>query len=356
MSTKAKTQVTCYLEKEKAGDDYGFDLHSYRQTSRQFVGCVDKNSPAEKAGLKPGDEIFLVNDVPIDGLTHKQVISTILDVPNRCRLTVSRQKPEKARGHDIENSTLEISTDADIEKRESVDCSEVVFREKDLAHSMNTSSNFFFPVVPPLGSRVEAVEESPPLPSWCRLIKEKPTDQYGFSVVKVNSTNSFPMIDKVELNSIADRTGVIAGLYIVGINYVVLSVDVSYKEIINLIKRYPRHVTLLLASTQIYKFYSENRMPFDFDSSVPWNNRDQENSKSKSLPPLSFSLKKVPNEANGRNFSHENSKNSLIALPSNEILRMSASDARHCIKQRKKLDPRQSTISIVEKYRIVKNL
>lgn len=42
-----------------------------------------------------------------------------------------------------------------------------------------------------------------------------------------------------------------------------------------MIKKYPRHVTLLIASDSVYKFYVENGMTFDFDLSMPWRGRQQ---------------------------------------------------------------------------------
>ncbi|CAH1733164.1 unnamed protein product [Aphis gossypii] len=71
-------------------DGYGFNLHAEKSKTSasspngglpfsggQFVGKVDRGSPAESAGLREGDRIVQVDGVDIDGETHSKVVSRI---------------------------------------------------------------------------------------------------------------------------------------------------------------------------------------------------------------------------------------------------------------------------------------
>jgi len=89
-------------------DGYGFNLHAEKSKASgsspngglpfsggQFVGKVDRGSPAESAGLREGDRIVQVDGVDIDGETHSKVVARIKkgsaaddDSVSRCSLLV----------------------------------------------------------------------------------------------------------------------------------------------------------------------------------------------------------------------------------------------------------------------------
>jgi Na(+)/H(+) exchange regulatory cofactor NHE-RF1 len=71
-----KTRL-CHLKKWKDFNGYGFNLHAERSKSIHYIGKVDNNSPAEKAGLKEGDRIVEVNYNNISNENHKQVVKRI---------------------------------------------------------------------------------------------------------------------------------------------------------------------------------------------------------------------------------------------------------------------------------------
>lgn len=52
--------------------EYGYNLHA-EKGKQQFIGTVDENSPAAKAGLRSGDRIYAVNGQNIVGESHRQV-------------------------------------------------------------------------------------------------------------------------------------------------------------------------------------------------------------------------------------------------------------------------------------------
>lgn len=75
-------------------DGYGFNLHAEKSKTSasspngglpfsggQFVGKVDRGSPAESVGLREGDRIVQVDGVDIEGETHSKVVSRIKKSP-----------------------------------------------------------------------------------------------------------------------------------------------------------------------------------------------------------------------------------------------------------------------------------
>lgn len=74
-------------------DGYGFNLHAEKSKTAangstgfggglpfsggQYIGKVDRGSPAESAGLREGDRIVQVDGVDIDGETHATVVARI---------------------------------------------------------------------------------------------------------------------------------------------------------------------------------------------------------------------------------------------------------------------------------------
>lgn len=65
----------CHLRKNEQG--YGFNLHSDKARSGQFIRCVDPDSPAQHAGLRPKDRLVEVNGMNIEHLRHSEVVAVI---------------------------------------------------------------------------------------------------------------------------------------------------------------------------------------------------------------------------------------------------------------------------------------
>lgn len=78
----------CHIIKRDNFDGYGFNLHAEKGKQGQYIGKVDKDSPAEEAGLCEGDRIITVNDVNIGTENHKQVVQRIKAITNEVRLLV----------------------------------------------------------------------------------------------------------------------------------------------------------------------------------------------------------------------------------------------------------------------------
>lgn len=57
----------------KGPSGYGFHLHGERNKGGQFIRKVEPGSPADLAGLKPGDRVVEVNGENVENESHCQV-------------------------------------------------------------------------------------------------------------------------------------------------------------------------------------------------------------------------------------------------------------------------------------------
>jgi Na(+)/H(+) exchange regulatory cofactor NHE-RF2 len=85
----------CHLLKWPDFDGYGFNLHGEKTKPGQYIGKVDKDSPAEAAGMKGKDRIVEVNGTNISNENHKQVVLRIKAIPNETKLLVLDEKAEE---------------------------------------------------------------------------------------------------------------------------------------------------------------------------------------------------------------------------------------------------------------------
>lgn len=85
----------CHLVKWPDFDGYGFNLHGEKSKPGQYIGKVDKDSPAEYAGMKANDRIIEVNGTNISNENHKQVVQRIKAISNETKLLVVDEVADK---------------------------------------------------------------------------------------------------------------------------------------------------------------------------------------------------------------------------------------------------------------------
>lgn len=93
MAANGAAARVCHVRKTADFDGYGFNLHAEKGKPGQYVGKVDAGSPAEAAGLRPGDRILEVNGRAIAGESHKQVVARIKERPDEAELLVAPPRP-----------------------------------------------------------------------------------------------------------------------------------------------------------------------------------------------------------------------------------------------------------------------
>ncbi|TGZ51510.1 hypothetical protein CRM22_010738 [Opisthorchis felineus] len=89
-SDRTPTPIVIY----RGRSGYGFTIRairvyfgsSSRYTLHHLVHSVDRNGPASRAGLREGDLIMHVNDIPVPGMVHTQVVKMILKSGSQLRL------------------------------------------------------------------------------------------------------------------------------------------------------------------------------------------------------------------------------------------------------------------------------
>ncbi|XP_021165853.2 Na(+)/H(+) exchange regulatory cofactor NHE-RF2 isoform X2 [Fundulus heteroclitus] len=79
----------------KAENGYCFNLQSDKKKGGQFVRSVDPDSPAERAGVRPGDRIVEVNGVNTKGLRHSEVVALIRSKGDEVSLLVVDQETDE---------------------------------------------------------------------------------------------------------------------------------------------------------------------------------------------------------------------------------------------------------------------
>lgn len=82
---------------------YGFNLHADRSKSGQFIGKVDRHSPAEESGLREGDRIFEVNGISVVEKSHPEVVTLVKSRQGEVEmLVVDSEADEHFRSHGVQ--------------------------------------------------------------------------------------------------------------------------------------------------------------------------------------------------------------------------------------------------------------
>ena len=76
----------CYVTKRSNYLGYGFNLIANVSKPGQYIGGVERKSPAAAAGLKTGDRILAINDADISCNTHKEVVARLISVSDETKL------------------------------------------------------------------------------------------------------------------------------------------------------------------------------------------------------------------------------------------------------------------------------
>ncbi|KFV49884.1 Na(+)/H(+) exchange regulatory cofactor NHE-RF3, partial [Tyto alba] len=213
---------------------YGFYLRIEKDTSGHLIRSVEKNSPAEKAGLKDGDRVLRVNGVFVDKEEHAQVVEIVKNSGNSVVLLVlddtSYQKAEK------EGVNLE-----------------------ELGQKMSTGQQEEQQSPPPMANgAITAV----PQPRLCYLVKEE--KGYGFSL---KTTEGQKGLFIVELSSqgAAAKAGVQNNDRLIEINGKNVEND-THEEVVEKVKKSENHVIFLLANEETDHYYTSQKMVLSKES------------------------------------------------------------------------------------------
>uniref|UniRef100_A0A8C7E5C1 PDZ domain containing 1 n=1 Tax=Naja naja TaxID=35670 RepID=A0A8C7E5C1_NAJNA len=217
--------MKCTLVKEE-GENYGFCLRIEKFKTGHLIRNVEKDSPAEKAGLKDGDRILKINGVFIDKEDHGKVADLI-------RKSVTPVLFLVLDDHSYESALKEgISLEELAEKSPNQEQTE----EPQLVQSGE------------LGSV--------PQPRLCYLIKEK--NSYGFSMKSSAGQKGLFIVDLTPLGA-AIKAGVQPNDRLIEINGENVE-NSTHEEVVEKVKRSGNQVVFLLSDEETDQYYYRQNM------------------------------------------------------------------------------------------------
>uniref|UniRef100_A0A8C5WSV0 PDZ domain containing 1 n=1 Tax=Laticauda laticaudata TaxID=8630 RepID=A0A8C5WSV0_LATLA len=215
----------CTLVKEE-GESYGFCLRIERFKTGHLIRNVEKDSPAEKAGLKDGDRILKINGVYIDKEDHGKVADLI-------RKSVTSVLFLVLDDHSYENALKEgISLEELAEKSPNQEQTE----EPQLVQSGEMGSV--------------------PQPRFCYLTKEK--NSYGFSLKSSAGQKGLFIVDLTPLGA-AIKAGVQPNDRLIEINGENVE-NSTHEEVVEKVKKSGNQVVFLLSDEETDQHYYRQNM------------------------------------------------------------------------------------------------
>ncbi|KAL0590983.1 Na/H exchange regulatory cofactor NHE-RF3 [Plecturocebus cupreus] len=193
----------CKLSK-KEGQNYGFFLRIERDTRGHLVRVVEKDSPAEKAGLRDGDRVLRVNGVFVDEEEHVQVVDLVRRSGNSVTLLV------------LDGDSYEKAVNA----------------LADLGQLGDSAAS------PVMNGGVPARTQ----PRLCYLLKDG--GSYGFSLKTVPGKKGVYMTD-ITPQGVAMKAGVLADDHLIEVNGENVE-GASHEEVVEKVKKSGRRVMFLL--------------------------------------------------------------------------------------------------------------
>ncbi|KAK6750518.1 hypothetical protein RB195_002473 [Necator americanus] len=251
----------CLVEKSSPDQEYGYNLHAEKGRG-QFVGMVDKGSPADLGGLRMGDRIYAVNGHSIIGESHKKVVERIKENAVRCEmLVISEEGAQWYQEHGIEiNMQLPNIQRVGAQSRRGTQANGSPPPAAGWYAPTNKAADPVF-VAPPPPHEDHAMNK--PRARLCKLEKSSQSEEFGFNLHAEKGRGHF--IGTVDQGGIGDRAGLRMGQRIVGVNGVLVYPNTPHKEVVAQIKRSPLRTTLLVASEEVDRWYKEHNAEYSFD-------------------------------------------------------------------------------------------
>ncbi|NXF01317.1 NHRF3 protein, partial [Smithornis capensis] len=205
---------------------YGFYLRIEKDVAGHIIRNVERNSPAEKAGLKDGDRVLRVNGVFVDKEEHAQVVESIRNSGNSVVLLVLDDTSyQKAQKEGVNLEELEQKTSTGQQQEES-----------------------------PL-STVNRETTAVPQPRLCYLVKEE--KGYGFSL-KTTEGQKGLFIVELSAQGAAAKAGVQNNDRLIEINGKNVEND-THEEVVEKVKKSENHVMFLLSNEETDRYFTSQK-------------------------------------------------------------------------------------------------
>ncbi|XP_068561005.1 Na(+)/H(+) exchange regulatory cofactor NHE-RF3 [Cebidichthys violaceus] len=218
------------IQLTKGPDGYGFLLKEEKKNQTgHFIKDLDRDSPAEKAGLKEMDRLVAVDGKEVDNCSHEQVVDKIRQSGNKCCLLV------------VDKDTDQMYKQGKV--------SPIVFLEEindsNSPPSYIEALNLPGPVQPstPVQSRQEELK-----PKLCKM--EKTSTGYGFHLNGIQGVSGHH-IKEVVKGGAADRANLEDDDIVVEVNGVNVEQS-SHDEVVAMIRSSGSSLELLVANKSVY--------------------------------------------------------------------------------------------------------
>ncbi|NWU92599.1 NHRF3 protein, partial [Upupa epops] len=219
---------------KKPQKSYGFYLRIEKDVAGHLIRNVEKNSPAEQAGLKDGDRVLRVNGVFVDKEEHAQVVEIVKNSGNSVVLLVldgaSYLKAEKE-GVNLEELGQKLSTGQQQEQQSP----------------------------PPM---TNGAVTGVPQPRLCYLVKEE--NGYGFSLKTTKGQKGLFLVD-LSSQGAAAKAGVQNNDRLIEVNGKNVEND-THEEVVEKVKKSENHVMFLLSNEETDLYYTSQKMVLSKDS------------------------------------------------------------------------------------------
>ncbi|XP_052559666.1 Na(+)/H(+) exchange regulatory cofactor NHE-RF3 [Tympanuchus pallidicinctus] len=224
--TSALQPRECKVTK-KPKKSYGFFLRVEKDTAGHLIRNVEKNSPAEKAGLKDGDRVLRVNGVFVDKEEHTKVVEIVKNSGNSVVFLVLDEASYK--NAEKEGANLE-------------ELGQKVSKGKKKQQSTQPMAN----------GAITAV----PQPRLCYLVKEE--KGYGFSLKTTEGQKGLFIVDLAPQGAAA-KAGVQNKDRLIEINGKNVEND-THEEVVEKVKKSGNHIMLLLSNEETDHYYTSQKM------------------------------------------------------------------------------------------------
>uniref|UniRef100_A0A8C3MJ65 Uncharacterized protein n=1 Tax=Geospiza parvula TaxID=87175 RepID=A0A8C3MJ65_GEOPR len=224
--TSALQPRECTVTK-KPQKKYGFFLRIEQDTAGHIIRNVERDSPADRAGLQDGDRVLRVNGVFVDKEEHAQVAEMVRNSGNSVVLLVlddaSYEKAQKE-GVNLEGLGQKTSTGQQQEQQ-----------------------------CPP------STATAAPQPRLCYLVKEE--TGYGFSLKRQKGL----FIVELSSQGAAAKAGVQNNDRLIEINGKNVEND-THEEVVEKVKKSENHVVFLLSNEETDRYFTSQRMALSKES------------------------------------------------------------------------------------------
>ncbi|KAM4699136.1 Na(+)/H(+) exchange regulatory cofactor NHE-RF3 isoform 2-T3 [Discoglossus pictus] len=236
MASTAQPRECTVTKQDGAG--YGFFLRVEKDEAGHLIRSIQKDSSADKAGLKDGDRVLRVNGNYVDNKEHPMVVDLIKSSGNSVTILVldeASYTSAKKKGEDL--SKLD----------------------------QNSKQSIQEPVIAPTKApTVNGGRDSAPKPRLCYLSKQG--SPFGFSVKSLQGVSGL-FLASVAPNGVAEKAGVREGDRFIEINGKNVESD-SHDHLTKKVKDSGESVMFLLVDKETDEYFKKQKMKVTADKAT----------------------------------------------------------------------------------------